>query len=43
VQNGKAHNFAVYWHLKFEEILGENAWEGVLPLFTGAEKLARLA
>jgi hypothetical protein len=23
VQNLKAHNFAVDWHLKFEEILGE--------------------
>jgi hypothetical protein len=43
VQNLKAHNFAVDWHLKFEEICGQNAFEGVLSLFIGAENLARLA
>jgi hypothetical protein len=43
VQNLKAHNFTVDWHLKFGEILGENALEGVLFLFTGAEELAKLA
>jgi hypothetical protein len=42
VQNLKAHNFAVDWHLKFGEIFGENAFEGVLFLFTGAKKLAKL-
>jgi hypothetical protein len=26
VQNVKAHNFAVDWHLKFEEILGEKCF-----------------
>jgi hypothetical protein len=29
--------------LKFEEILGENAFECALLLFTGAEKIAKLA
>jgi hypothetical protein len=42
VQNVEAHNFAVDWHLKFEGILGKNACEGVLLLFTGAEFLATL-
>jgi hypothetical protein len=43
VQNVKAHNFAVDWRLKFEEILGENAFECVLLLFISAEFLANLA
>jgi hypothetical protein len=43
VQNVKAHNFAVDWHLKFEEILGENAIECVMILFIGAEFLANFA
>jgi hypothetical protein len=43
VQNVEAHNFAVDWHLRFEGILGENALEGVLFLFTGAEIWVKLA
>jgi hypothetical protein len=42
VQNVEAHNFVVDWHWKFEGNLGENACEGVLLLFTGAEFLATL-
>jgi hypothetical protein len=43
VQFCKAHNFAVEWHLKFEVEISENAFEHDLLLFTGAEKMPRLA
>jgi hypothetical protein len=43
VQNVKAHNFVVDWHLKFEKFLVKNALEGVLLVFIVAEFLANLA
>jgi hypothetical protein len=39
----KTNNFAVEWHLIFEVILGENAFECALLMFTGAEKTTKLA
>jgi hypothetical protein len=39
----ETNNFVVDWHLKLETKIGENPFEGTRLLFTGAEKIAKLA